>query len=267
MNPKYILPMDDLPTLKQLEKIILSKRDGLFRKPTKDEGIVFIVSGGLDSTTALARVLEEFDSEIYPLYIKRGARSEKKELESLKFYLKLFAKKYSNLHPLEILTTEVPPKKYKSNIPELQLRTTGHSMRNSMLQSLAVQYAVFVSYRDNISIKTVFTSLVPDDNFPHCRLISLRTETILACIDADDWSWQVTSPLLEEDLWGWIDKTMSIKYAAEQGIDLGHTYSCTDNPDIACGTCAACIERLKAFEDSGYSDPIPYINNQEKSNG
>lgn len=262
MNPKYILPMDDLPTLKRLEDVILSKRKTLFRKPAKGEGVVFIVSGGLDSTTALARVLEEFDAEIYPMYIQRGARAEKNELASLDHYLGLFAKKYPNLNELEILTTEVPPAKYKKYISEKQLSTIGHTMRNSMLQSYAVQYAVSVGYRDGIRVKTVFTSLVPDDDFPHCRLIALRAETILACIDGDDWSWQVTSPLLEPELWGWVDKTMSIKYAAEHNIDLSHTYTCTDSSTVACGVCPACVERLKAFKESGYPDPLAYQDNK-----
>lgn len=261
MNPKFVLPMDDLPTLKRLEDVILTKRDTLFEKPKKGEGIVFIVSGGLDSTTALARVLEEFDAEIYPLYIQRGARAEDNELASLHYYLDIFSKKHPNLHELEILTAEVPPAKYKQYIPEKQLSTIGHTLRNSMLQSYAVQYAVSVGYRDNIRIRTVFTSLVPDDDFPHCRLIALRAETILTCIDGDDWSWQVTSPLLEEELWGWVDKTMSIKYAVEHDIDLSHTYTCTDSPTIACGVCPACVERIKAFEDSGYPDPIEYKKN------
>ena len=250
--------MDDLPTLKRLEDVILSKRETLFRKPQKGEGIVFIVSGGLDSTTALARVLEEFDAEIYPLYIQRGARAEEKELESLHYYLDLFAKKHKNLHKLEILTAEVPPAKYKSTIPEEQLKTIGHTMRNSMLQSYAVQYAVSVGHRDNIRIRTVFTSLVPDDDFPHCRLIALRAETIMVCIDGDDWSWPVTSPLLEAELWGWVDKAMSIQYAVEKDIALSHTYTCTDSSDVACGVCPACIERLNAFKTSGHRDPIRY---------
>lgn len=260
MNQEYVLPMDDITTLRRLEDVILSKRKNLFRKPQKGEGIVFIVSGGLDSTTALARVLDEFDADIYPLYIQRGARAEENELASLDYYLELFAKKHTNLRALEILGAEVPPVKYKKYIPERQLSSIGHTMRNSMLQSYAIQYAVSVGYRDNISIKTVFTSLVPDDDFPHCRLISLRAETILACIDGDDWSWQVTSPLLEDELWGWVDKTMSIRYAMEHGIDLSHTYTCTDSSSVACGTCPACIERLAAFKKSGYTDPINYQN-------
>ena len=86
MNQEYVLPMDDIPTLRRLEDVILSKRKNLFRKPQKGEGIVFIVSGGLDSTTALARVLDEFDADIYPLYIQRGARAEENELASLDYY-------------------------------------------------------------------------------------------------------------------------------------------------------------------------------------
>jgi len=258
MKKKTILSVDDLPTLKLLEDIILSKRKTLFRKPGKNEGIVFIVSGGVDSTIALAKVLEEFDSLIYPLYIKRGARAEVKELDSLHYYLNLFSKKHKNLQKLEVLEAEIPPKKYKKYIPDKQLNSTGHTLRNSMIQSYAVQYAVSKGYEDNIKIKTVFTSLVPDDTFPHCRLISLRTETILACIDTDDWSWQVTSPLLEDELWGWIDKSSLIHSAYESGIDLSYTYTCTDSSTIACGVCPACEERIQAFNLSGYPDPIMY---------
>lgn len=263
MNPNYILPMDDLPTLRSLEDIILTKRKTLFRKPDKEEGIVFIVSGGLDSTTALARVINEFESQIYPLYVQRGARNEANELASLRYYLKLFSNNHPNLHELEILEAEVPPRKYKKDIPEVQLNAIGHTMRNSMLQSYAIQYAVSVGHRDNIRIRTVFTSLVPDDDLPHCRLISLRAETILACIDGDDWSWQITSPLLESELWGWIDKTIAIKYAFEHNLDLSHTYTCTDSSDIACGVCPACVERLKAFKASGHDDPIKYRTNKK----
>lgn len=259
MNQEYILEMDDLSTLETLETLIKSKRGQVFRKPSADEGIVFIVSGGLDSTITLSRVLDEFDAQIYPLYVKRGARNEVNELKSLDHYLNEFAKKYPQLHSLEILETEVPPKKYKTNIPEKQLSTIGHSMRNSMLQSFAVQYAVSTSYRDNISIKTVFSSLSPNDDLPHCRLVALRAETVMACIDSRDWSWQVTSPLLEPELWGWVDKSMSIDYAFRHGIDLSHTYTCTDSDTFSCGVCPACIERLQAFEKNGRKDPVPYL--------
>jgi 7-cyano-7-deazaguanine synthase len=258
MNPKYIMQMDDLATLKRLDEVILANRKTLFRKPNKSEGIVIIVSGGLDSTVALARILEEFDSKIYPLYIRRGARAETKELASIHYYLGLFSKKYSNLHKLEVLSAEVPPAKYKVNIPQKQLNSTGHTMRNSMLQSYALQYAVSIGYEDNLKIRTIFTSLSPNDAFPHCRLIALRAETILACIDGDDWSWQVTSPLLEPELWGWVDKTKLIDYAHNHEIDLSYTYTCTDSGTLACGQCQACTERLKAFKDSGYIDPISY---------
>lgn len=36
------------------------------------------------------------------------------------------------------------------------------------------------------------------------------------------------------------------------------TWSCYRNEDIACGECDSCYLRLKAFEEAGIQDPIPY---------
>lgn len=258
MKKELILHMDDLLTLKSLESLILSKREKLFTKPKADEGLVMIVSGGLDSTIALKRVLEDFECSVYPLYVKRGARAEAKELASVLHYLEIFKADHHNLKELEILEEELPPKRYKQYIPESQLNSIGHTLRNAVLQSFGVQYAVAAGYRDDIRIKTVFTSLSPDDDVPHCRLVAVRAETILTCIDSADWSWQVTSPLLEDELWGWVDKAECIEYAFKNGLALDHTYTCTDSSDTACGMCSACETRLKVFAKSGYADPIAY---------
>lgn len=245
-------------SLEVLEKLILSKRKKLFTKPTTDEGLVLIISGGIDSTTALFRVAREFDCTIYPLYVKRGARAEKKELESITYHVERFQKFNHKIQNLEILEADLPPSQYKTHIPAEQLVTTGHTLRNSMLQSYGVQYAMHVGFRDNLTVRTVFISSSPDDGFPHGKLASLRAQTVMTCLDLADWSWQTTSPLLENDLWGSIDKPTSIRYAIENGLSLDRTYTCISNGEMACGICDACEARLLAFSRSGYKDPIEY---------
>lgn len=242
-----------------LEQLIIKRRGFLFKKPSSTQGIVFIVSGGLDSTITLFRSLKELDCIIYPLYVRRGARSEKSELESLHYYLGLFRLQFKKkLKQLEIIESEVPPKHLKQHYPKAHLSKIGHPMRNAILQSYAIQYALAISYRDKIKVETVFTAISPDDTLPHCSLQALRAETVLACIDAGNWGWHITSPLLEPDLWGTIHKTDSIKYAMENELNLDHTYTCTQMPDTACGTCPECHLRLEAFAKSGYNDPIKY---------
>lgn len=245
--------------IEDLDNLLFRRRGYIFKKPKAKESIVFIVSGGLDSTIALYRVLDDLKCTVYPLYIKRGARSESSEIESIEFYVSLFRKSFKhNLKKLTVIESEVPPKVLKSNITKNRLSTIGHPMRNAVLQSIAIQFAVAKSNEDKVELKTVMTAISPDDMLPHCSLVALRAQTVLACIDNGDWSWQVTSPNLETELWGVITKADSIKYAVEHNIPLDRTYTCTQMPDVACGICPECHLRLEAFEAAGVKDPIMY---------
>jgi 7-cyano-7-deazaguanine synthase len=249
---------DNSKILGDLENIILANRGSVFTKPTENEGAVVIVSGGLDSTIGLYRLLKNLTCSIYPLYIKRGARAEEREIKSVQYYIALFRDKFPNLKELEVVETEVPPAKFKVHATATQLVKVGHTLRNSTLQSLGVQYAASLCARHNAQVKTVFTFSSPDDNFPHSQIEALRAQNIMTCIHTGDWSWQITSPLLDKGLWGEITKAEAILYAQEEGLDISHTYTCISNSDVACGTCDACEARLRAFKTAGLSDPIRY---------
>src|SRR5690349_22305068 len=43
------------------------------------------------------------------------------------------------------------------------------------------------------------------------------------------------------------------------GVDYAQTWSCYAGQDKACGQCPTCAERLKAFEEVGLVDPVPYV--------
>ena len=51
------------------DKIIKSRRNYLFRIK-KGDPVVFILSGGIDSSVALGKILKELNSPVYPLYIE-----------------------------------------------------------------------------------------------------------------------------------------------------------------------------------------------------
>lgn len=247
--------------LHDLNSVLNNRRGYEYRKPNPDDGIVFIVSGGLDSTVALYRVLNELGNQVWPLYIRRGARSEVSELASLDYYIRDFQKRFpGKLRDLKIIESEVPPKELKAKYPKERLSHIGHPMRNSVLQSIGIQYAVAASYEFNTTIKNVLTAISPDDLLPHCSLVAVRAQTILTCIDNGDWNWQITSPNIEPNLWGDITKIDSIQYAMNNGIDLSKTYTCTQGPYKPCGVCPECHLRLEAFVKAGYQDPLTYDN-------
>lgn len=53
-------------------------------------------------------------------------------------------------------------------------------------------------------------------------------------------------------------KTDILRHGLELEVDYGQTWSCYEGQDVACGRCPTCAERLKAFEEVGLTDPLPY---------
>ena len=55
-------------------------------------------------------------------------------------------------------------------------------------------------------------------------------------------------------------KVESVRLGVELDINFGYTWSCYRGGALACGTCPTCVERLKAFEEAGVTDPLTYAN-------
>jgi len=49
-----------------------------------------------------------------------------------------------------------------------------------------------------------------------------------------------------------------LRIGLELDVDYGQTWSCYAGEEAACGRCPTCAERLKAFDEVGITDPLPY---------
>ena len=60
-----------------------------------------------------------------------------------------------------------------------------------------------------------------------------------------------------------IDKTKAevVRTGAELGVPFELTWSCYEGGERACGVCGTCRDRLRAFRESGLTDPIEYEEN------
>jgi 7-cyano-7-deazaguanine synthase len=249
---------EDPKILDDLENLISYRRGYVFEPPI-EKPVVFIISGGLDSSLVLDMIIKRLKCKIFPIYVERGAKAEKYEKESVKFYVDYYQKIYPGfMQDIFFCQADIPPANIKRFIPGKRLETIGHPMRNAVLQSIGVQYGVGLSYAQDNNITTLFTATSPDDTFPHSSLAALRALNLLTCLDNGDWNWQVTSPLLEPNLWGNISKKEMIIYAKQNNLPLDKTRTCTTGKEIACGVCPECVCRLKAFKDAGIEDSIAY---------
>jgi 7-cyano-7-deazaguanine synthase len=64
---------------------------------------------------------------------------------------------------------------------------------------------------------------------------------------------EVVTPLIA------LRKHEIVRLGLELGAPLDLTWSCYSREDRACGVCDSCVLRLRAFQEAGFSDPIPYL--------
>ena len=250
---------EDPSVLLKINQLFLHRRGYVSRVP-KNEDVVFIVSGGLDSSISLDLVIREWGVNVYPLFVRRNARATKFEEESAMYFVNYFQKKYpKHMQNLEIVETEVPPLQFKKYSEPDRLQKLGHPMRNVVLQSLGVQYAQKLRAVSAPTLHTVLTSTVGDDSFPHSSLQALRSTNLSVCIDTGDWEWLVTSPLIDSEYDNRpLFKRDLIMYAVKNKIPMDMTRTCIEADKIPDGTCSECLGRLRAFKEAGVIDPLKY---------
>jgi 7-cyano-7-deazaguanine synthase len=136
-----------------------------------------------------------------------------------------------------------------ANLSATAVPATYVPFRNANMLSVAVSWA------EVIGASAVFIGAVEEDSsgYPDCRrqfyeafnaVIELGTRVGSGI--------RVVTPVIG----------MSKKEIVEKGMELGAplhlTWSCYQNEEVACGECDSCALRLRAFEQAGVVDPIPY---------
>ena len=247
--------------IRVIESILQHERRYVTKAPLNDD-VVILMSGGLDSTVMAEYVIDKWNAKIHPLFLRRGARSEKYEEKAFDFFIDFFRKKHpENMYAPFKINIDVPIKKIKAALPGPLALTTGHPLRNSTIQNVAVMYAISLQTQ-GYNVNTIFSGSIGDDSTePELGLLSLRSQTLNTCIHLGDWNWQITSPFTDPELT--LDnqplfKNDLIKYASEQAIPIEKTRTCFSSKELADGTCNACIKRLEAFRYLNLEDPINY---------
>jgi 7-cyano-7-deazaguanine synthase in queuosine biosynthesis len=244
---------------------ILKQVRGYTSKLPDNKKAVMIISGGLDSVITCARLISEFGLEIFPLHVNRGQTNRAAENKSAIFFSKYLKNKFKGkIHDLEIISLDVPPKEIKPYLLDY-MKKKGHPLRDTVLQIVAVQYAISLSQKYNQEVKTIFSATGPEDPFPHCTLQSFRANTINTCENLGDWEWTITSPNIDKNIFTKsFGKVEEIVWADKNKIPLEKTISCykpvfKGNVSYHCGECLACRRRKKAFFAAKIKDKTKYI--------
>lgn len=223
---------------------------------------VVLLSGGLDSATALAIA----QSEGYSPY-------------ALSF-------RYGQRHAIELAAAERVAQRQgvvRHVTVAIDLRTFGgsaltsdadvpkHASADEISSDIPITYVparntIFLSFAlafaETIGAGDIFLGVNALDysGYPDCRpeyIAAYQTMANLATKAAVQDRQRVTiqAPLIE------LTKAQIIRRGLDLGVDYSLTSSCYD-PDpsgAACGRCDSCLLRLKGFAENGVRDPIRYV--------
>jgi len=247
------------------DNLILKKRNWISRWP-KNKKTVMIISGGLDSVTTTARLIQEQNIKIFPLHIERGQSNLKAEIKSVDYFVELLRYRFpDHVAELKYIKLNIPPTEIKQNLAEYT-KIHGHPLRDTMLQMVAAQYAVSLD-NSKYKIRTIFCAVMPEDYFPHSNLASIRATNLAVCQNTNDWSWLVSSPNIDPFLTDKpVTKPDEIVWAAQNNIPIERTISCNsateDTNLLNCGICSSCKRRKKAFKQAGVDDNTIYYSSK-----
>jgi 7-cyano-7-deazaguanine synthase len=221
---------------------------------TEQKKAVVLVSGGLDSVTALAMAQAEgFDC--YALSVDYGQRHHS-ELDAAKRVTSAAGVALKVL-PLDLrtiggsaLTDDIEvPEQETSGIP-----VTYVPARNTILLSLALAYAEVLG-ADDIFIGV---NAVDYSGYPDCRPEFIEAYQAMARLatkaGVEGGEITVHTPLID------LTKAEIVQRGIALGVDYSMTVSCyqADGEGRACGVCDSCRIRRDGFAAAGVPDPTPY---------
>jgi 7-cyano-7-deazaguanine synthase len=126
--------------------------------------------------------------------------------------------------------------------------------RNAHLLSACVSWAECLRARD------IFVGILEGDSsgYPDCRKTFLRAFEIAANEGTlPETSIAIHAPLID------MSKSEIVKLGLSNSAPIHLSWSCYRSADLACGTCASCISRLRGFRLAGCEDPVNYLHRAE----
>lgn len=253
MNVKEIKNM-----LTQLNEIFVKKREHAV-EPPNNKTVCVMYSGGMDSTILIARLIEECNCRIVPIFVRRSSRAEKYEEQAYDYFIEYFTNKYpGKIIECTKIEYPIPPVELKTNYPAEVLGTLGYPLRDAFIIGLGVYYCKHLEHNKGIKARTILTAAVPDDPFNHSRIEAFRLLNLLICQDTGDWSWEIYAPFIE-NIFGKTKKKELVDWAFKHNLPLGMTRTCISSREKPCFTCPECSWRLKAFEEAQRIDPLTLL--------
>lgn len=214
--------------------------------------VVILVSGGMDSVTALHAATREHEV-VAGLSFDYGSKHNARELPFAAHHCALLGV------PHEVVTLDFMNRLFQSDlfksggeIPEghyeaENMKMTVVPFRNGILLAIAAGYAESAGAEGLvIAAHSGDHAIYPDcrEEFMRPMAEAIRVGTYAAI--------EVLRPFIDQR------KDGIAAIGVTLGIDFAKTWSCYKGGELHCGKCGTCVERKEAFALAGLEDPTEY---------
>ena len=217
---------------------------------------VVLLSGGMDSCVCAA--LAARDTDAAAMHISYGQRTEQRErwafericdrLE-IRQRLALRNESLSVIGGSALTDAAIPVPEAKAEIGTGSVPVTYVPFRNAHFLAAAVSWA------EVLNAGQIYIGAVEQDSsgYPDCRPAYYKAFNEVVRMGTREGRIRIFTPLIG------MRKAEIVRLGLELGAPFDLTWSCYSREDKGCGSCESCALRLRAFEEAGAVDPIPYV--------
>jgi 7-cyano-7-deazaguanine synthase len=220
---------------------------------------VVLLSGGLDSSTALA-IAHQQGFELHALSFDYGQRHQR-EVDAAAAVARHYGVQYQKTITIDLrafggsaLTADfdVPHSRSLEKMSQ-EIPITYVPARNTIFLSFALAYAEVTDADDIfLGINAIDYSGYPDCRPEYLEAYERMANLATKATTQDGRVFHIHAPLLR------MNKAEIIHKGIELGVPYELTWSCYEGGELACGTCDSCLLRLNGFAEAGLQDPIGY---------
>jgi 7-cyano-7-deazaguanine synthase len=225
---------------------------------TTEPKAIVLLSGGMDSCTTAAIAANDCGSgeHVAALHASYGQLTERRERRAFQEICDF----YGIVQRLEV------DQSYLGRIGGSALTDSSIGLREADLDAtdIPTSYVPFrnaqflsaaVSWAEVIGAERIYIGAVEPDSsgYPDCRPEYYRIfNQLIRAGTRPDTRIEIVTPLIH------LRKHEIVKKGIELGAPFHLSWSCYRNSEEACGTCDSCALRLRAFDQAGVKDLIPY---------
>lgn len=215
---------------------------------------VVLLSGGMDSAVCATLAARDYDAAaVHVSYGQRTEERERRSFDQICDRLGIGDRLVVRNDALQAIGGSALTDAAIA-VPESQ--AIGHGVPVTYVPFRNAHFlAVAVSWAEVLGAAKIYIGAVEPDSsgYPDCRPAYYEAFNQVVRTGTKEGNIEIITPLIA------MHKAEIVRLGLELGAPFDLTWSCYSREDQACAVCDSCVLRLRAFQEAGAQDPIPYL--------